>query len=269
MYLEFEIQAKREWNKSQSKKQLKRDFSSKIIGNQKLANMKTPPQEILRQDINWDTHVASGCRNNQRPTSKTGLRNEVDDEKTLPVQSKYWGLNQNRASRGNFLNHNAGGHVPSYNSLRINKESKTTKNSQSTTPYPEWASDTKSSEHFLKIVNKFQNVFKKEKSESSQTRHTLKVSHSKPNLKNESNFIWKRFEDQLCPPKNIRPGWSIETECDSKNKPVRSVYGKYTEHEIEKELQLPKQNMFVNKYVVPRHNATKDSSSTGNSRDFW
>lgn len=167
--------------------------------------MKTPPQELIRQENNWDTQMAPVCRNTQRSNSKTGFRQEPNNEHTLPTKPKYWGLNQNRASRGSFLHPNTGRQVPSYNSLRTHKESKTTKNSQSTTPYPECASDTKSSEHFLKIVNKFQNVFKKEKSESSQTRHTLKTSHSRPNLQNDNNFIWKRFEDKLLPPKNIRP----------------------------------------------------------------
>jgi len=104
------------------------------------------------------------------------------------------------------------------------KKSWTVMNSKNTTPYPE--NTFIESSHFAKIVDKFQNVFKKEQSETSQGRMSLKASHSRPNLTNENtNFIWKKFEDQIQAPTRNCMNQNIVQHLSERPKPSRHIYG--------------------------------------------
>ena len=90
----------------------------------------------------------------------------------------------------------------SYNSLLNSRPpwSRTSAVSKQTTP--QFDNPVKNSNHFAKILNKFQNIFKKEESEVSQGR-TLKSSQSKQNLNYDRNkFILKKFKESVMPTRN-------------------------------------------------------------------
>lgn len=143
--------------KSQSKKILKRDFSSKVIVQDKFANMKTPPQKASKHTCVYKCpKPALGPRSLSKASIQTANWENLKKEK-----SQYWALRYSRASRGSLLQASKNDHLGAHNLRNGYKTSKTAINSQSTTPYPDGWDVAKSSNHFMKIVNKFQNVFKK------------------------------------------------------------------------------------------------------------
>ena len=137
--------------------------------------------------------------------------------------------------------------------------SKTAMNSHSTTPHQEGQSNVKSSNHFMKIVDKFQNVFKKENSNNSKSNVLMKMSRSKPNLICvEDNFIWKKFEDRIN-------NWNKFNSINSNdfdlrpNKPVRLVYG-HNQEDIFKSKENSIEDELPQKYLIPNIKDSKEST---------
>ncbi|CAI2387417.1 unnamed protein product [Moneuplotes crassus] len=134
----------------------------------------------------------------------------------------------------------------SYNSLLEKKSRNPCKATMSQTNTPHSNDTAKNSEHFSKILNKFQNVFKKEETEARESK--IKSSHSKRSFLKDNNYIWKRYESS----KNVtRNNFNQAPNYLSQGcMPVKCVYEDYQSNKpVKAQIKPEKLDNFMEKYV--------------------
>lgn len=239
---------------------MNRDFSSKAISQAALANLKTPPQKLkVQQRVSRNHPQPLGPKSTSKMgNNRTGRSNKTKSKINQQSSNRLW---DSQGSKHSFKYTNDSTSTENFPVRLRQKESKTVRTSTATTPYPEEQSEAKQSHHFMKIVNKFQNVFKKEHSETSQTRAVLKTSHSKPTLTSESNnFVWKKFEERMAGAKTRQPS-SITNQEILKRKPVRMAYGQYTKNLESSSVAGDQSSSFLDRYVSIKQDEVKKTTN--------